>query len=203
MHDDRSFLRGAPIYVSGPTRFALVGPGHPLPEVIIASTEQLSDLLGFYSLEEAGLDRLFERYKSVPSPVFDIFGTTSDRRAPPYAALSANIVGKNSKKEKYSLIIETKGQHESVGWLLDEYNEELSKEIREIVKAYRIGTPEQVVYGANLLNMFIQSVIEKSSYERNRWEKKRRFVQASFVIYIGLGLAALATLGIFQLFKPS
>jgi hypothetical protein len=45
-----------PVLVRSPLRFAVVAPGNPQPVVLLASTEDNSDLVGSYSIREMGLD---------------------------------------------------------------------------------------------------------------------------------------------------
>ncbi len=42
--------------VKSPIRFVVVAPGDPEPSVLIASTDEVADLVGTYSLREMGLD---------------------------------------------------------------------------------------------------------------------------------------------------
>ena len=60
-----------PVLVEAPARFAIIAPDIPAPKVIIASGEQVSDLVGYYSIKEAGLEGVIT--KSTVRPFEGIF----------------------------------------------------------------------------------------------------------------------------------
>src|SRR5438270_13022874 len=56
-------------------RFAVIGPGNPYPELLASSNHSFSDLVGYYSLREAGLGSLVsDRYHRTRTDPFSIVG---------------------------------------------------------------------------------------------------------------------------------
>src|SRR5438128_824127 len=47
--------------IDSSVRFVLVAPGSPYPRVILEAGDQTSDLVGYYSLREIGLEKLYDR----------------------------------------------------------------------------------------------------------------------------------------------
>jgi hypothetical protein len=187
-----------PVVTKSPSRFAVIGPGLPEPKLLIASGEDISDLIGYYSIREAGLESVFPSEPASGSPVLlDVFGGKRIRARSPYIAfdLWSDDDDGRGRSQLYSLVIDARDMPAFTGQIVGEFEQKLLEQLSRVVKAANAGSVDEVRYVGQMLSTFINLVVERLGFEQKRRERRANVVRAIMVGYmcvavmLGIGVA--------------
>lgn len=152
------------------TRFAVVGPGTPSPQVLLASSEKVSDIVGFYSLREAGLDDIVPQRR--PSPLLlSLLGLDNDRVESGYISIDFwSDQEKDSRSKLYSLIIS-----DETGYLRyvlrDNRIQNITNQLSSIVTVNYPSSRDRLIYFGQMISAFLNL----ANREAKRIEIKRKY----------------------------
>ena len=161
-----------PIKIASPVRLAVVAPGKPWPEALISSDDEISDLLGFYSIRESGLgldqydkprnspiDALMKLYGFGPitRPRFGVTdfweGDTSDRET-------------SEKRRLFSIVFDLQDAPRSVSHDFFNQNLDLKRTLDRIAASYRNGDCDDLLYQSHILSAYLGQQV---SYHESRY----------------------------------
>lgn len=184
------------VLVKSPTRFALLAPGLPNPKVLMASGDDVSDLLGYYSIREAGLEGVLpdegEHYRA---SYFDVFAPRPTRRGPPYLALDLwQRAEGRERDELYSLIIDTRDLPLVSKEILGQFEEKILDQMDRAIVALRRRERDELRYVANIFSTFISMFVQRLEFENLRQANRAKLLRNFLVLYLGV---AAGLLGIF------
>lgn len=181
-----------PVKVNSPTRFAVVGPGLPAPIVILASGEDVADLIGYYSVREAGLGKIMEQRRPDPFGPFALL-LGSESGSVRFQAIDLLAAGKDSSREEmYSLIFDHGQAPRSVSYILKEYEEALTSLLARIITAYHSGNHAEIVYLGQIISTFMSMAADRN---KDLLVRRERFARAMFgAVGIYAAIAAFAFL---------
>ena len=179
-----------------PTRFVVVGPGAPQPKMLIASGEDISDLVGFYSIREAGLDKIVtDNYAPRTTSILAPFLKQDEPSGPPYVSVDIWEQAPGvSRKQYYSLIMDARNLPGDSKKIVDRYRGELQDLLVRLVDAVKKNDIPDVEYVAQMLATFITllaETLQQSSSSRKARQRLYSFVLAFYIAAMFmLGLAA-------------
>lgn len=185
--------------ISAPVRFALVKSGLKYPELIMASSESVSDLVGIYSMKDLGLGVFFgEKRVARRSTTLDVLLGSGPPR-PPYSSLEVAVGpnGKSTRPTSVSLISES----DYLEFLNDEGRAAITSLVRKIYEASGRTDAEHIKY----LGEALSSVFAKLK-TRSEGRARARAWNATFLRYyvliIGIGAIGALFYFVYRNFAP-
>ncbi|HEX8666413.1 MAG TPA: hypothetical protein VF744_20535 [Beijerinckiaceae bacterium] len=192
------YSNNKPVVVNAPVRFVIVGPGSPTPSVLLSSGEENSDLIGYYSLREAGLAEIYDNEQlASPSFILDLpfLGGRERTTRKGYYCVDVWEQDVQGPREKlYSLIYDAQYKFPSVERIVDTYGAKLSEQVRRAIKAAAENNREELIYVGQILSAFLSIIDERI---QRRIERRRSLAtMLSVVAFVYLvGLVWLFTFG--------
>jgi hypothetical protein len=182
------------IKIKSPTRFALVGPGLPTPSIIIASSDDVSDLAGYYSIREAGFSDVMDFGPTSRGTILDRLlrvPIDSEKMGRRYGAVDVWIKGKE-RNELYSLIFDQGQFQYSAASIIDEFADKLRNQITRVVEAYSRNDMAEVQYVGQMLSTFMSLVLDRIAYRRRRQQRREKLLASLMIVYIVIGVLGTA-----------
>lgn len=180
-----------PITVESPARFAVLGAGTPAPRVLAASSDSVSDLIGYFSLREAGLDMIvegayqFEPYR--PSNILFSAFTSNDKVKPVdrYLAIDAYVRPPGEERAKlYSLIIDRSGIPHAKLAALDEFSEKVGEQVARLALSFESGNEDEAVYVSQMLATLVAFLLDRIDRESRLIDRKHELYRMAFTAYV-------------------
>jgi hypothetical protein len=174
-----------PLLIDSPqVRFAVIRPGNPYPDVILASDERYSDLVGYYSLQALGFEKLVS---SRPSSAFDLPSLFLPVKKATGVITSLDVWEKPGEKERrellYSLVVDS-AIFESNGRQWDtDIIDRLKDQVRNIAIAYENGDLEKIKYMGQMLSTILSLLSARIDSSRLRRRYVVQMAVAMTVIY--------------------
>lgn len=185
------------VKVDSPVRFAIIGPGLPTPKVILFSGEQVSDLIGYYSIKEAGLhDVVFSSAPRSTSLFRAIFNRSEFE---PYLNFDYWVPSEDGDREQlYSMIISLPRNSRLASRLLSEFSFEMQAQVGRAVKAFHEKRHEEVVYVGQMLATFVALFASRVHQEDESRLLRRQFLNSIYsssfaIISLVVAMSALAS----------
>lgn len=183
-----------PVIVDAPARFAVLAPGAPTPKVIVASGDQISDLVGFYSLREAGLENVVRPRRDLSASINPFFSAFSSDVIDNYLTFDIWMRDneEDSRERLYSLIIHNPGFSRSAIRAIGNIHDPLSAQLQRIVNAYVRSDRDELTYVGQMIATFVSYLVDRLNYEGKRLQLRRRLVTSLATTY----LAAIGIIGL-------
>jgi hypothetical protein len=175
------------VRVDSPVRFAVIGPGKPYPAVIIATDQGVSDLVGYYSLRELGMQKLLEQEGSSEGHFFPElfrFAKSSDRESQaPIGSIDiwtnqSSDLAASDREKLFSLVVQSNAVQDGQLIVPQEVQKGLENQLRSIANAYKTEDIDAVRYAGQILTTIL-GLIEKQT--TLRFERRVNFARALFV----------------------
>lgn len=185
------------VLVKSPIRFSLLAPGVPSPKVLITSGEDISDLIGYYSIREAGLEGVLPNETDHPalSPL-NLLIERPSRKGPPYIAVDYWAASNESERDElYSLIIDSSDLPLVSKEVIGKFELEIRAQLERAITAIRINDQDELRYVANIFSTFIVMLVQRMQYENDRVERKskayREFLRWYLFVILATGTLTL------------
>jgi len=184
-----------PIKINSPIRLAVVAPGKPWPEILIASDEEVSDLQGYYSIRESGLDIAEDRLRFDPiRRLLEIYGLAKVVR-PRFGVTDFweeddNDGSPVAKRRLFSIVFDLKDAPQSIDQRFFNYNIDFKRTLNRIASAYRRGDSEDIRYQSHILSAYIAQKLEFESTKAKN--SKNSMVALSILTAIVAAAATIA-----------
>lgn len=193
----RDFL---PIKIASPVRLAVVAPGKPWPIALISSDDEVSDLLGFYSIRESGLG--LSEYDRPKGNILDLIlknyglGSVSRPRFGVTDLWEGNDEGlpDNQKRRLFSIVFDLKDAPAAVSPRFFNDNDDLRATLNKIASSYRHGDSEELLYQSHILSAYLGQQI---SFEESRYQALIR-TNIAFLILLGMAAVIFAVLELYR-----
>ncbi|PHR19099.1 MAG: hypothetical protein COA41_07835 [Sphingopyxis sp.] len=184
------------INLESPARFAVIGAGSPSPKVLAASSDSISDLVGYFSLREAGLDQIvvssYDYHNRNRSSFLNFFVRDDERTIDRYLAIDAYVQHPSVERLKlYSLIIDRSGIPYSKLAALDEFSQKIEDQIERLAISFESGNEEDAIYVAQMLATLVAFLLDQIEVENRIRDRRRKLRQTVLTAYV-------AALGIFS-----
>lgn len=187
------------VLVKSPIRFALLAPGLPSPKVLITSGEDISDLVGYYSIREAGLEGVLpdETDIQVFTP-FNLFIERPSRKGPPYIAVDCWTAAHTGEREElYSLVIDSSDLPLVSKDIIGRFEAEISTQLQRAINAIKKNDQNELRYVANIFSTFIVMLVQRMQYENDRIEKRSKFYRDFMRLYLFILVAFITIAALF------
>ena len=182
------------VTVESPLRFALIGPGEPYPLVLLASGDTYTDLVGYYSLRELGLEQLLnsevagQSESTAPFPF-----STGVRKALPSLDsfdlwLDAAPNESDSRQKLFSLVYDAAGVGKAIKRSPGRVIEGINSQIASLVTAWRDDDKDAIVYRAQILSTILSLLAKQAAAAGDR---NRALKQWGYTILLAAGAAAV------------
>jgi hypothetical protein len=175
-----------------------VGPGLPTPSIIIASSDDVSDLAGYYSIREAGFGDVMDFGPAPRRTIFDSFlkvPIDSEIAGRRYSSVDVWIKGDKDRSELYSLIFDHGRLQYSASEIVHDFADKLRDQITRLVEAYSRKDFDEVQYVGQMLSTFMSLVSDRIEYRRRQRQRRERLLGGIMLFYIGA--IAIAGIGVY------
>lgn len=186
-----------PIKIPSPVRFLLLAPAEERPVEFIKSTDDVSDLKGYYSLRDHGYSAILDRSKDLsvrPANFLELLPVNS-----PISLNSVDVWVKlegEHREQLYSLIFDL----EEWSFLKKEDREEIEKRIQrnmyDIVKCVSEKRYARAEYIAESLAALFSIVFDLGRAEKTRRELRRSNLRLFALFYAILIVALIAIVAV-------
>jgi len=188
------------LIVDSSERFAVIGPGNPYPELLASSKHSFSDLVGYYSLREAGLGSLLSDRYSRPSDPFTILAKSLwPRLALPREKRSGIFSidfwyegeaarSDDNRKALYSLVFDVPIEALPRRYGGQDVSGALEGRLRDIVVAYRNGDALRAKYNAELIATILSLTKARVDEFAKITEVREKLFQQIWWIYLATGV---------------
>lgn len=186
-----------PVQVDSSVRFAVIGPGKPYPTVLITTEQGTSELVGYYSLRELGMQKLLDIESRPDATMFDYLFASHKRADSNLQAPIASIdvwTGDNNREQLYSLVIQSNAIRQGKLYAPVEVTSGLEIQLRSIAKAHKVSDLEAIRYAAQILSTILGLVDGRATRILAR---RQDFYRAFFSPF--LFAAAISGIGIIMI----
>lgn len=173
------------IYLDSPARFAVIGAGSPAPKVIAASSESIADLIGYFSLREAGLDTIIHSANDKYKPgIIDLFVKRGISIADRYLIIDAYVTPPGGERlQLYSLIIDRSEISFAKLEPMREFAEKLEPQIARLAVSYETGNGPEAVYVSQMLATLVAFLIDRIDQEGKARERTMEIFRKFLMVY--------------------
>jgi hypothetical protein len=177
-----------PVIVRCPTRFAVVVPGNPYPIEVISSGESIGDLVGFYSLRQAGLESIISRPRRLRIPFIDFLTKLSegDSGSVPSTTITSVDTWMGGEMERDSLIslIFDIGDDELAERTIARFEKEVKHQLRVVGEAYERGATNEIKYIGQMLASILTQLNRQIVVLDRRRRKNRQLLVNTLTTYV-------------------
>lgn len=195
-----------PLRVDSPVRFAVIGPGKPYPTVILATDTGISDLVGYYSLRELGMQSLLSletRYEPDLIGRLFSFGERSEKNVQaPIGSVDVWIADSdNGREQLYSLVIQSQAVRRGELIAPPEVTSGLENQLKSVAKAHRTSDAEAIRYAAQILTTILGLVEMRAVRQLERGQRFARIISYPLMLAVTVMMLSLLIPLLFEMIK--
>jgi hypothetical protein len=185
-----------PVIVSCPTRFVVVAPGETFPLEILSSSEgKNSDLVGFYSLRQAGLDGVLDsnmKHDMINSSLFIELIVGANVKS--FKKLNSVDLWTDRFEERstmISFIYETEQESIRKNEVF-EYEKQIQDQLMQVWKAYKEENLAGLTYYGQMFSAFLSAINNKQKLRSSKFKARRQFYIYLVIAYSMIAITLIA-----------
>ena len=175
--------------VTSSNRFALIRPGDPSPELLLASKDDVDDLLGFYSAKRFGLN-LFDVPQASTAYLFFrsvLVETGPEPKAGEFeewVKVPFTDIKQDHRSTEYTLVVE--GQ--SIEGLPARYKEQVQSSFKNLLTEFLTAKQKNDDAGCKHYGTLIAALINKVDYFAFRHNANRTYRNLAFLFVLAAAM---------------